>query len=329
MKEKDIRDPRAHGRYLEMVRKDAATFFGDPSVLEQTPCPACGASESRKEFDKFGFTYVSCPGCRTLYVSPRPKTGPLKEFYVQSASSRFWVEEFFKPVAEARREKIFRPRAALVAESFPELAGETVGDVGAGFGLFLEELRRFWPSARLVAVEPAPEMAALCRGKGLSVEESTIEDLQGHDETFALLTAFELFEHLHTPRALVAKAFRLLRPGGRLLLTTLNGEGFDIQLLWENSRSVFPPHHLNFFNPESLADLCRSVGFVIERVETPGLLDWPIVEGALEREEATLERFWCLLRSRGSAECKADLQQWISRHRLSSHLRLIALKPNV
>ena len=327
MKETDIRNPQTHERYLELVREDAIAFFGDKTQLEETGCPACGAHRFKAEFVKFGFTYGTCDGCRTLYVNPRPKIGPLTGFYVNSPSSLFWVEEFFKPVAEARREKMFRPRAQHVAQLLPQFSRAKIGDIGAGYGLFLEELRRFWPEGDFFAIEPSPEMAEICRGKGLGVAEAMIEDLQGADGTFALLTAFELLEHLHTPETMIRKAFTLLRPGGYFLATTLSGEGFDIQTLWEKSRTVFPPHHLNFLNPESLANLCRRVGFEVTAAETPGVLDWQIVESAAQRGEAEVARFWRTVARNGSAEAKQDLQAWITRHGFSSHMRVVARKP--
>jgi SAM-dependent methyltransferase len=327
MKETDIRNPRTHERYLELVREDALAFFGDASRLEEVPCPACGARRFRAEFVKFGFTYGTCESCRTLFVNPRPRLGPLTEFYVNSPSSRFWVEEFFKPVAEARREKMFRPRAEHVARLLPEFAQGKVGDIGAGFGLFLEELRRFWPAAQFFAIEPSPEMAAICRDKGLGVAESMIEDLEGENGTYAVLTAFELLEHLHTPETLVRKAFDLLQPGGYFLATTLSGEGFDIQVLWDKSRSVFPPHHLNFLNPQSLGNLCRRAGFEVRAAETPGVLDWQIIEGTVQRNEAAVPRLWETLARHGSPVAKKELQDWISKHGLSSHMRVVAQKP--
>jgi SAM-dependent methyltransferase len=327
MKESEIRNPKTHERYLQLVREDALSFFGDSRHLEETACPACRARRFQPEFVKFNFTYGTCQGCRTLYVNPRPKMAPLTDFYVNSPSSRYWVEEFFKPVAEARRERMFKPRARHVAELLPGLAKEKIGDIGAGYGLFLEELRCFWPEAEFFAIEPSPEMAAICRGKGLGVAEVMIEDLQGADGTFAVLTAFELLEHLHTPETMIRKAFSLLRPGGYFLATTLSGEGFDIQVLWENSRSVFPPHHLNFMNPDSLSALCRGVGFEIEAAETPGVLDWQIIEGCVQRNEVAVGRFWETVVRQGSAEAKQELQDWITKHRLSSHMRVLARKP--
>jgi len=327
MKESDIRNPNTHERYLEMVREDALSFFGDSSRLEETVCPACGTRKFRAEFVKFGFTYGSCELCRTLYVNPRPKIDPLTEFYVNSPSSRYWVDEFFKPVAEARREKIFKPRARHVAELLPSLSKEKIGDIGAGYGLFLEELRRFWPEADFFAIEPSPEMAEICRGKGLDVAEVMIEDLQGADGTFAVLTAFELLEHLHTPETMIRKAFSLLRPGGYFLATTLIGEGFDIQVLWDKSRSVFPPHHLNFMNLNSLVILCQRLGFEIVVSDTPGLLDWQILEGCIQRQEANVERIWATIIRNGSEQSKNELQDWITRNGFSSHMRILARKP--
>ena len=273
MKEREIRDRNALSRYLELVRQDVGRYFADPSELTAIPCPACGGGGHVTQFDKAGFRYVSCRSCGTLFVNPRPGREQLDRFYRESPSTRFWVHEFFAPVAEARREKIFRPRARALAERLPADSVQLVGDIGAGFGLFLEELRRFWPHAGMLAIEPSPEMADICRSKGLAVEQCTVEQLQGRHSQFDLLTAYELLEHMHEPKELVHAAWRILRPGGRLVVTTLNGEGFDIQVLWEQSQSVFPPHHLNFFNPKSLAGLLESAGFVVGESSTAGGFD--------------------------------------------------------
>lgn len=327
MKEQDVRKRDAFARYLKLVQEDIAHYFSDPGQFNMVACPACGGQEHTAEFTKVGFRYVTCQGCRSLFVNPRPTAAMLKEFYLNSPSSRYWIEGFFLPVAEARRERIFKPRANYVAERLSASSVEAVGDVGAGFGLFLEELSKLWPNSHMVAIEPSSEMAAVCRSKGLDVVQSTIEDLEGYDGRFDLLTAFELLEHLYEPRVLLEQALRLLHPGGYFLATTLNGEGFDIQILWEQSKSVFPPHHLNFFNPRSLARLCESVGFVVEEVSTPGQLDCDIVEGAIREDGVDAGRFWSLLARKDNEAGKREFQSWLSRHGLSSHMRILARRP--
>ena len=47
------------------------------------------------------------------------------------------------------------------------------------------------------------------------------------------------------------------------ILTTLNGLGFDIQMLGKNSNSIYPPYHINFFNPKSIEFLLKKIGFKI------------------------------------------------------------------
>lgn len=323
MKESEIRNREVFNRYLELSAKDIVTFFSDRSKFEEISCPACNSKKSRSDFKKNDFHYVECNECRTLYVSPRPSVRQLQQFYADSPSTHFWVNDFFKPVAEARREKIFKPRAEFIAERFGKAGKLKVGDIGAGFGLFLEELKKFTPHADLVAIEPSEEMAAICTGKGISVIQKMIEDVQPNEGNFDLLTSFELFEHLHEPEFFVKKVFDLLKPGGHFVFTTLSGMGFDIQLLWDKSKSISPPHHLNFFNPHSVRILMERTGFKIIEIATPGKLDWSIVEGAITEEGLETERFWHNLSRFGDQKAKEELQTWISGNNFSSHMRTI------
>ena len=70
------------------------------------------------------------------------------------------------------------------------------------------------------------------------------------------------------------------------------GVGLDIRLLWENSKSVVPPHHLNFFNPSSLKRLAEATGFECLQVSTPGELDIDII---YNNRSLIQDRFWTTL----------------------------------
>ena len=197
MKEREIRNRDAHNRYLDLVKEDAERLTRNKSQFIPIDCPICGGIHHSIEFEKIGFSYHLCSDCDTLFATPRPNYDDLLEIYANSESTRFWVEEFFLPVADARREKIFKPRAEHIASRFPDLSDCLMGDIGAGFGLFLEEMRTIWPLANIMAIEPSNDMAHICREKGISVIESMLEDVDVSDYQFDLLTSFELFEHLH------------------------------------------------------------------------------------------------------------------------------------
>ena len=108
-----------------------------------------------------------------------------------------------------------------------------------------------------------------------------------------------------------------------MIFTTLNGKGFDIQVLWENSKSVYPPHHLNFFNPDSVGILLGKCGFEVLEITTPGRLDVDIVSNDLEHvNDRFIKTF---LGSAGERE-KDDLQKFLQKNNLSSHMMIVARK---
>jgi SAM-dependent methyltransferase len=318
MKEEEIRPRETLSTYLRMVQEDCRRLL--QGRLQEVNCPACDSTLSTSQFTKDGFDYAVCDSCATLFARTRPPFDALQKFYVESASTKYWIHDFFMPVAETRREKIFKPRAEYLRNRFGDDPGWIAGDIGAGFGLFCSELQKLWPQSRCIAIEPSGEQAEICRDRGIDVLCSSLEQLRDAP-AFDLLTAFELFEHLHNPKEFALAAFRLLKPGGRLMLTTLNGQGFDIQFLWERSKSVYPPAHLNLFNPDSISGLLRRCGFTIEEASTPGQLDWDILERTPDPG-----RFWSQVAKKGTPQAKKELQEWISRNGFSSHMRVLAVK---
>jgi len=324
MKEEDIRNRKAFNHYLKMVSRDVDNYFCVENFIKIN-CPACNGEKYKKAFTKDLFTYVLCNQCGTLFVNPRPPFKILNQFYSESPSTEYWVKYFFKPVIEARRDKIFKPRAEQISQKFPEFKNSRIGDIGAGFGLFLEELRKVWGNAEYVAIEPSVEMAKICRDKGFVVIPDMLEDIAGWDEKFDVLTSFELFEHLYNPGNFLKKVNKLLKKDGYFIMTTLNVQGFDIQLLWEKSKSVSPPHHLNFFNPGSIRCLMERNNFQVISIKTPGKLDWDIVEGTVKNENIKLDRFWQLIIEKDE-ETKDQFQQWLVKNNLSSHMMVEAKK---
>lgn len=326
MIEEDIRKRSVFNKYLELSAIDAETFFSDKSQFVQVHCPCCDANEAIQLFEKNGFDYTQCKVCDTIYCNPRPSLKQFETFYRDSPSTSFWVNKFFMPVAEERRKRMFKPRAEFMNELLGKDENLVIGDIGAGFGIFLEELAKLRPNDRMIAIEPSLEMASICREKNIEVIEKLIEQVESTSMQFDVLISFELFEHLHTPVEFVRNVFKLIKPGGKLYMTTLNGLGYDIQVLWDKSKSISPPHHLNFANPKSMETLFKEEGFSEVTVDTPGVLDWSIVEGGMQNNEYDPGHFWQTLSKYGSDEAKEEFQKWIANFGFSSHMRIVATR---
>jgi SAM-dependent methyltransferase len=280
-------------------------------------------------FNKEGFGFAECTACGTLYQSPRPRPEAFQRFYQESPSARYWSQVFFPAVAEARRVHLFRPKVQEVARLCREsgFAPGVVADVGAGYGLLLEEWVQAFPDTRAIALEPNPDLAAACRARGLEVLEVFAEEAQALQVQADLVTAFEVIEHVPQPLGFCRALAGLLRPGGRLLLTGPTVDGFDIQVLWERSNSVAPPHHLNLLSVPGFERLLERAGFIEVRIFTPGKLDVDIVNNSRNADAQVLQgqRFIRTLLGRGP-ETQAAFQKFLSEHRLSSHCWVWAVK---
>ncbi len=328
MKEQDIRPDHLLQRYLELSARDADSCFGSASRTD-IPCVACGSAGAQHEFDKNGFAYARCNTCGTLFQCPRPPIAAFEHFYRNSESSRYWAEVFFPAVAEVRREKIFRPRVqrltALCAEK--GIAVERLIDVGAGYGIFLDEWRSRFPRSQLLAVEPSEALANECRAKGFDVIEDIVENVQGYGEYADLVVCFEVLEHVYDPLHFVRVLSRLARPGGYVFVSTLGVDGFDIQVLWKRSNSIFPPHHINFLSVAGFEQLFARAGLEGVDVTTPGQLDVDIVCNALGREPALLDGQRFLRHMLSNDARAAAFQQFLAANQLSSHTWVIGRKP--
>jgi SAM-dependent methyltransferase len=328
VKESDIRPSDILNRYLELCNEDSTIYFKG-CVRQDIPCPACDSKQIKHSFNKWGFDYVVCQECGTLYQSPRPPQEIFSRFYQESRSAEYWAKTFFPTVAEARREHLFCPKVQQIAQlcEQDDFYPAVIADVGAGYGLFLEEWGKTYPESELIAIEPNPDLAQICRSKKLKVVESFIEETNHLYGKTDMVVALELIEHVHDPYKFCSSLKRLLQDGGRLLLTGLTVDGFDIQTLWEHSKSVSPPHHINFMSILGFEQLLTRVGFSNIRIFTPGKLDVDIVKNFVAEKPDILmgQRFIKNLLER-SEETLKDFQMFLSDHLFSSHCWIWAEK---
>ncbi len=242
------------------------------------PCPACNSDVPAPLWEKDGFHYVRCGGCRTGYLNPRPRPELLDEYYRTAENYNFWDKYVFPASEEPRRERITKPRVRRVVELVAEkgVRDGLLVEVGAGHGTFCEEAARTGKFSRVVAIEPTPSMAQACRNRGLEVLELPIERVSLEQGLADVIVSFEVIEHLFSPRDFLASCARLLQPGGLLALTCPSVDGFDVVTLGAVSQ-VVDPEHLNYFHPTSLSLLFQRCGFDVVELGTPGRLDAEIV----------------------------------------------------
>jgi SAM-dependent methyltransferase len=330
IKEEEIRPDDLFQEFMALSAQDAEAFFQEDE-FEVVACQACGSyDQTDRGFKKFSFTYAHCNECGTLYVSPRPTDKALLRYYAESESQRFWSDVILKQTGEKRKKSIVLPaleRIVNILQTLPLHHPKRILDVGSGNGAFLAEWKSLYPDAELFGIEPGMESAQKCRDLGITVYESFVEDEAEKGQAQGdLVTCFEVLEHVQNLERFTKAVCKVTAPEGVAIFSCLGIDGFDVQLLWEKSRAIMPPYHLNFLSNKGMEKAFSNAGFKSVEILTPGRLDVDIVLKSIDRGvDIEMSRFERLILSRGEKTLKA-FQKFLAENSLSSHVWIVCKK---
>jgi SAM-dependent methyltransferase len=237
---------------------------------ENIPCALCGGRIFVPYWscdDEAGgtFSYTRCAGCGLVQMNPQPEPEAIRERYGKRHGADYLSYELANEAAFLRLQELalrdagfFRLEQAILK---PACTGRIL-DVGCATGALLALLtKRGWETR---GVEIAPEQAAYCRGRGLEVSALPLEESGFPPEHFDAVLASHLIEHLNRPAVFAAEAYRVLRRGGRLYVTTPNIAGLQARLFGPRWRSAIFDH-LYLFSRVTLSRLLSRAGFRVER----------------------------------------------------------------
>jgi SAM-dependent methyltransferase len=215
--------------------------------------------------DRHGsFSVIACESCGFAHADPLPTEDELAHVYRHEYYSRekpLYLERAKEDLPWSRLawdERLNRCEAWL-ADSERRLL-----DAGAGPGFFAAHAKsRGWSC---LCVEPSRQAAAHARSLGLAVVEGFLEPTMAQQlGAFQLIHSSEVLEHLREPLAHLELLGELLVPGGLLCVSVPNDYN-PLQEAVRRTRAkepwwVAPPHHLNYFDHDSLARTLERVGF--------------------------------------------------------------------
>ncbi len=152
---------------------------------------------------------------------------------------------------------------AMARSALPLLETGDVLDVASGDGVLAELLAPH--SHRYVCLDSSTKMVLaaserLRRLENVEVQEGDMHELPFADASFDLVVLMHALSYADHPAEAVAEAARVLRPGGRMLLTSLAGHGH---------RSVVEAYgHVNLgFAPAELRNMVGKAGLGVESCE--------------------------------------------------------------
>ena len=203
---------------------------------------------------------------------PAPNVHPAETAKFDRLASRWW-----DPDGESRPLHDLNPvRHGYVADRVA-LNGARALDVGCGGGILSESLAR--AGAKVTAIDLAPAVLDVARlhlhESGLEVDyrETSVEALaEAMPAAFDLVTCMEMLEHVPDPGSVIRACAALLKPGGKLFVSTLNRTplAFGAAIVGaEHVLRLLPRgthRYEQFLKPSEIAIELRNAGLVLDDV---------------------------------------------------------------
>jgi SAM-dependent methyltransferase len=219
---------------------------------------------------------VRCPNpqCGMLWLDPKPVADDLIKAYrnyhthgrarargpAQLALSALNATcKLVSHVLESGRD-LGRQRRNLRTMFLTDAAPGSLLEVGCGSGRFLNRMREAgW---RVKGTDFDPAVAARVKARyGLQVDIGDLTGLGYAESSYDAIAMSQVIEHVPDPIGLLQECLRLLRPEGRLVLSTPNANGIAHRRYGRYWRGLEPPRHLHVFTPAALQQCARVSGF--------------------------------------------------------------------
>lgn len=231
-------------------------------------CPVCGGTFGRVVYEHIAdplgrrqqYSLRRCSFCGHVSTNPIPAPDILSEYYpatyysyVEPTDEGFsgrvkrWLSQAAnEPLGRVARSFLRKHIAILPARSH---SGNLL-DMGCGNGKFLSFMRGVgW---KTYGTDISPQAVEAARGNGHQVSCGDVRQAGFPDNFFDLITLNNVLEHVYDPIATLQELYRILRPGGELIVCVPNFDCYERQVFGKHWDPLKIPVHFQHFNSNSL-----------------------------------------------------------------------------
>jgi 2-polyprenyl-3-methyl-5-hydroxy-6-metoxy-1,4-benzoquinol methylase len=263
----DLTGPDSSGPLVEWEEPDCLLCGG----VRRTP--VLEAPDDAPGGTGLWFAVVQCLDCGLCYTNPRPSPASIGQFYPSAyvphltpgarGPRRPWRFRLPSPWHGPRRD-----RRTLAWHGEGRLL-----DFGCGGGSFLERMhRQGW---QVTGVDASAAAVGRVRDDlGLRALHGSLPHPELRPQSFDVITMWHSLEHVHRPMAVLEEAYRLLAPGGRLLVAVPNIDSLPFRWFGSAWYALDLPRHLTHFAPWTLHLMLENVGFAVGPIRMVRHSEW-------------------------------------------------------
>jgi|TARA_B110000240_G_C13451305_1_gene432622 2-polyprenyl-3-methyl-5-hydroxy-6-metoxy-1,4-benzoquinol methylase len=266
-------------------------------------CPLCGCegtSVHTEMFDrmfkapgKWSMSKCDNSSCGLLWLNPMPNDDELWKIYVEyytHGSEGKYTFDFIRKIENKyyelaygykNLEKPSSPLPGFIVNLFPteksELDFRILGldakeggkmlDIGCGNGHLIKRLMKMgWD---VEGMDFDPVAVEYCNSQGLNAKAGDFFELNYPSNYYDAVTMSHVVEHVPDPAKTLKEIFRILKPGGKVVMATPNSDSWMYTDLFQGDwLSLHPPAHIHIFNLDNLGKAATDAGFKLEMAAT-------------------------------------------------------------
>lgn len=241
--------------------------------MEFVPCNLCGSDDSRllypstidpsqdrEDYSAFKCTstgygrhhaIVKCRRCGLVYTNPRASSQETLEMYMKVEDPLYFEERQGRVIT-------FERHLRTLHDLTGPPNGRALLDIGAHIGVFVEVARRAgW---KAIGIEPSHWSVEMAKQSGIELIEGTLASSDLPDNHFDVVTLWDVIEHLSDPRNELEHVFRVLKPGGWVVIHTMNIEGLFARLMGSQWPWLMEMH-LYYFSARTMRCMLEKIHF--------------------------------------------------------------------
>ena len=283
------------------------------------------------------YEVIECNTCGFKHIVPIPSVEELEIIYREEYYSKdkpLYIERSIED--QEWWDLVFSERFDTFEEVLKEDCRRIL-DIGSGPGIFLQfGKNRGWD---VLGIEPSAQAAEHSRSLGIEIVEGFLTpEIAEEIGKYDVVHLNEVLEHVPDPKAILQIVGDLLSPSGIICIMVPN----DYNPFQDALRSVcgynpwwvVPPHHINYFNFDSLSALLTNNGFSIIVKDASFPIDMFLLMGDNYTKDDSLGRkihkkriqFEFNMKKAGLGDLKRKLYQLFAEQGLGRDVIIIAQK---
>jgi 2-polyprenyl-3-methyl-5-hydroxy-6-metoxy-1,4-benzoquinol methylase len=237
----------------------ASNELADDSANRAVGCPLCGSSEISHFLnapDRFHwrpqiFELLRCSACSCVWLNNPPQPHEMGPHYDEDYHKAIMMAGETAPAIRWKRHKELISRYKR---------GGTLLDIGCSSGAFLSTMKN--PAWQLYGIEMEATTAEKAHAAtGAEVFVGDVDDAPFSPDSFDVITAFDLLEHVYRPKQFLRNVLSWLKPGGIFVAMLPNIDSWESKMFGSYWFGLEMPRHLTHFSPRSLRTVLTKLGF--------------------------------------------------------------------